>query len=63
MLVVARIMVISEAVRTVKNFPVAMSRRETGVTKIVSKVPLSFSPAVKSMAGYMAPVIANMIIM
>ena len=63
MLAVDKSMVISEAVKTVRNFPVEMSRRETGVTSMVSKVPRSFSPAVKSMAGYVAPTIAKITIM
>ena len=63
MLVMASTTVTTEAVKTARNFPVEMSSLETGVTKSVSKVPLSFSPAVRSMAGYMAPIIAKITIM
>ena len=55
--------VASDAVNTVKNFPMASAPRETGLARMVSMVPRSFSPAVRSMAGYMAPVRQRMMIM
>ncbi|HBE73889.1 MAG TPA: hypothetical protein DDW31_07395 [candidate division Zixibacteria bacterium] len=42
---------------TVKNLPRNRSRLSTGAASMVSMVPRSFSPAVRSMAGYMAPII------
>src|SRR5271167_2344787 len=45
-----------EALKTRENFPSTKSVREIGLERMVSMVPRSFSPAVKSMAGYMAPV-------
>ena len=45
----------SDAVNTMKNFPSTKCSRDTGLHRIVSIVPRSFSPAVKSMAGYIAP--------
>jgi hypothetical protein len=45
----------SEPVRTMRNLPSTMSTRATGLHRSVSIVPRSFSPAVKSIAGYMAP--------
>ena len=48
--------VASEAVSTTKNFPSTRCVRSIGLDKIVSIVPRSFSPAVKSIAGYIAPV-------
>ena len=44
-----------EAVNTIRNFPTTSSSRRTGLARIVSIVPRSFSPAVKSMAGASAP--------
>ena len=52
--------VASDAVSTMKNFPRTKSVRDTGLVKIVSIVPRSFSPAVKSIAGYIAPVSERM---
>jgi len=46
----------SDAVSTIRNFPRTRCTRETGLHRIVSIVPRSFSPAVRSMAGYMAPI-------
>ena len=46
----------SEPVSTMRNFPRTMSVRAAGLHSRVSIVPLSFSPAVRSIAGYMAPV-------
>ena len=45
----------SEPVSTIRNFPITMSTRATGLQSSVSIVPRSFSPAVKSIAGYIAP--------
>ena len=49
-------MVVTEAVITMKNFPSTMFTRRTGLHRSVSMVPRSFSPAVRSIAGYIAPV-------
>src|ERR1700751_1751779 len=46
----------SEAEKTSRNLPRTKSSREMGLERIVSMVPRSFSAAVRSMAGYMAPV-------
>ena len=46
----------SEPVRTIRNLPNTMSTRATGLQSSVSIVPRSFSPAVRSIAGYIAPV-------
>ncbi len=43
--------VATEAVRTIRNFPRTRCVREIGLQRIVSIVPRSFSPAVRSMAG------------
>src|SRR5260221_8331167 len=56
-----RIAVASEAEKTSKNLPSTRSMREMGLERMVSIVPRSFSPAVRSMAGYIAPVIHKMI--
>ena len=45
----------SEAVSTIRNLPSTRSVRATGLQRIVSIVPRSFSPAVRSIAGYIAP--------
>ena len=45
----------SEPVSTIRNFPSTMSTRATGLHSRVSMVPRSFSPAVRSIAGYIAP--------
>ena len=51
-----------EEIDTAKNFPTIMSLLLIGNVKSVSNVPLSFSPAVVSVAGYVAEtVIAIMI--
>ncbi len=47
--------VTSAAVNTSKNFPKTRWVREIGLLRMVSMVPRSFSPAVKSMAGDIAP--------
>ncbi len=47
--------VMSETVTTSRNLPATRSCRLMGVTRIVSMVPRSFSPAVTSMAGVTAP--------
>ena len=52
----ARMAVESEAVKTIRNFPKHQMAREMGLRRMVSMVPRSFSPTVRSMAGYMAPV-------
>ena len=39
-----------------KEFAEHQVTREMGLERMVSMVPRSFSPAVRSMAGYMAPV-------
>ncbi len=52
-----------EAVRTMRNLPSTMLMRLTGLQSSVSIVPRSFSPAVRSMAGYMAPVKQRMMMM
>ena len=57
--VIARTAVAIEAVSTIRNFPRTRCVRETGLQRIVSIVPRSFSPAVRSMAGYIAPVRHN----
>ena len=48
-----------EAVSTIRNFPNTRCVRDTGLQRIVSIVPRSFSPAVRSIAGYIAPVRHN----
>ena len=52
----------SEPVSTIKNFPKTISTRATGLHSSVSIVPRSFSPAVRSIAGYIAPVKHKMMI-
>ena len=52
----------SEPVSTMRNFPSTMSPRATGLHNSVSIVPRSFSPAVRSIAGYIAPVKQRMMI-
>src|SRR5271157_5636864 len=51
-----RMAVAREAVTTIKNLPRTRSVLDTGLQRIVSIVPRSFSPAVRSIAGYIAPV-------
>jgi hypothetical protein len=46
----------SEPVSTMRNLPSTISTREAGLHSSVSIVPRSFSPAVRSIAGYIAPV-------
>ena len=46
----------SEAVKHHEEFPQHQVVREIGLHRMVSIVPRSFSPTVRSMAGYMAPV-------
>ena len=48
--------VASDAVSTTRNFPKTRCVRSMGLERMVSMVPRSFSPAVKSIAGYIAPV-------
>ncbi len=55
-----RMAVAKEAEKTSRNFPQTKSRREIGLERMVSMVPRSFSPAVRSMAGYIAPVMQRM---
>ena len=43
--------VVSAMVATARNLPATTSTRAAGATKSVSRVPRSFSPAVRSMAG------------
>ena len=43
-------------VETARNFAVISSVPVTGRVSMVSRVPLSFSPAVVSIAGYIAPI-------
>ena len=52
----ARAAVESDAVSTIRNLPSTRLVREMGLQRIVSIVPRSFSPTVRSMAGYMVPV-------
>ena len=52
----ARAAVESEAVSTIKNLPSTRLVREMGLHRMVSMVPRSFSPTVRSIAGYMVPV-------
>src|ERR1700674_3035267 len=59
----ARVAVAKEAERTRPNLPKTRSVREMGLERMVSMVPRSFSPAVRSMAGYIAPVIQRMMTM
>src|SRR6266566_1394539 len=47
--------VVSAVVRTNRNLPRTRCEREIGLERIVSMVPRSFSPAVRSMAGCMPP--------
>src|SRR6266481_3880320 len=56
-----RMAVASEAEKTRKNFPITRSMREMGLERMVSIVPRSFSPAVRSIAGYIAPVMHKII--
>jgi hypothetical protein len=58
--VTERMAVAREAEKTSRNLPRTRSKREMGLERMVSMVPRSFSPAVRSMAGYMAPVIERM---
>jgi len=51
----SRTAVMRDAVTTSRNLPRTRWVRETGLERIVSMVPRSFSPAVKSIAGCMAP--------
>src|ERR1700676_1600915 len=55
-----RMAVAKEAENTSRNFPQTRSSREIGLERMVSIVPRSFSPAVRSMAGYIAPVMQRM---
>src|SRR5690349_3781154 len=50
-----RAVVTMDTVMTIKNFPSTRSVSETGLDRIVSSVPRSFSPAVVSITGYIAP--------
>ncbi len=53
--IMEKTIVATEAVSTMRNFPNTMLIRPVGLHISVSMVPRSFSPAVRSMAGYMAP--------
>ena len=57
-----RIPVIIEDIETLKNFPIIMSLLFIGKVSSVSNVPLSFSPAVASVAGYVADIVIAIII-
>ena len=51
-----------EPVSTIRNLPSTMLSRFTGLHSSASIVPRSFSPAVRSIAGYIAPVKHSMMI-
>ena len=52
----------SDPVSTIRNLPSTRSTRATGLQSSVSIVPRSFSPAVRSIAGYIAPLKQRMMI-
>ena len=51
-----------DEIETAKNFPTIISLLFIGNVKSVSNVPLSFSPAVVSVAGYVAETVIAIII-